>query len=53
MVKLGGRQTNVIAKAKAFGTKVGAKAKLTEGILIKDLMSEYGLSKATVYRLIT
>ena len=59
------RQSDGIAKAKDHGVKFGAKAKLTEeqllemkrkrteGILIKDLMFEYGLSKATVYRLIT
>lgn len=58
------RQTEGIAKAKAKGVKFGAKAKLTDqevkqlrqkradGVKIKDLMSEYGLSKATVYRLI-
>lgn len=59
------RQTDGIAKAKELGIKFGAKAKLTpeqvtelkhkrsEGVKAKDLMSEYGLSKATVYRLLS
>jgi len=59
------RQVDGIAKAKEKGVKFGAKSKLTakqieemkqkraEGIMIKDLMSEYGLSKASVYRLLT
>lgn len=58
------RQTDGIAKAKSNGVKFGAKSKLTpeqvetlqykrsEGVKIKDLMSEYNLSKATVYRLL-
>lgn len=58
------RQTDGIAKAKENGVKFGAKAKLTNkqiaelkekrdsGTKIKDLMSEYGVSKATVYRLL-
>jgi len=58
------RQTDGIAKAKELGVKFGAKAKLTteqvkelkqkraKGILIKDLMSEYSLSKASIYRLL-
>ena len=58
------RQVEGISKAKEKGVKFGAKPKLTEtliqemsskrksGVLIKDLMSEYGLSKASVYRLI-
>lgn len=58
------RQLDGIAKAKANGIKFGAKSKLTpeqvatlqqrrsEGVKIKDLMSEYNLSKATVYRLL-
>jgi len=58
------RQTDGIAKAKELGIKFGAKAKLipeqveemkskrAEGVMIKDLMMEYGLSKATVYRLL-
>jgi len=58
------RQTDGIAKAKELGIKFGAKAKLTPeqveemkskrvgGIKIKDLMCEYGLSKASVYRLL-
>ena len=59
------RQTDGIAKAKELGVKFGAKAKLTpeqlaemkqkrtEGVLIKDLMNEYSLSKASVYRLLS
>ena len=59
------RQTDGIAKAKDKGVKFGAKAKLTpeqvaelkerrsEGIKIKDLMNDYGLSKASVYRLLS
>jgi len=59
------RQLEGIQKAKANGVKFGAKAKLTptqieemrqkrsEGVLIKDLMVEYRLSKASVYRLLT
>lgn len=58
------RQTDGIAKAKAKGVKFGAKAKLTteqveelklrrsEGVKIKDLMIDYGLSKASIYRLL-
>jgi len=58
------RQTDGIAKAKEIGVKFGAKAKLTpekltemkqrrsEGVLVKGLMNEYGLSKASVYRLL-
>jgi len=58
------RQTDGIAKAKEIGVKFGAKTKLTpeqltemkqrrsEGVLVKDLMNEYGLSKASVYRLL-
>lgn len=58
------RQVEGIAKAKSNGVKFGRKATLTpeqvsemrskraDGILIKDLMSEYGLSKASVYRLL-
>jgi len=56
------RQTEGIVKALANGVKFGAKAKLTDkqvielqskrrnGTKIKDLMSEYELSKASVYR---
>ncbi|NOQ93969.1 MAG: recombinase family protein [Methylophaga sp.] len=59
------RQTEGIAKALAKGVKFGAKAKLTpeqveelkkkrsQGVLIKDLMNEYGLGKTTVYRLLS
>jgi len=59
------RQTDGIAKAKELGIKFGAKAKLTpaqveelklrrsEGVKIKDLMSEYNISKATTYRLLS
>ena len=58
------RQRDGIAKALAKGTRFGAKAKLTEsqvkemrakreqGVLIRLLMAEYGISKATVYRLL-
>ena len=58
------RQSDGIAKAKDHGVKFGAKAKLSDqqlsemklkrgnGILVKDIMSEYGLSKASVYRLL-
>ena len=58
------RQLDGIAKAKERGVKFGAKAKLSpdqvlemrqkraEGVLIKHLMSEYGISKASVYRLL-
>ena len=59
------RQSDGIAKAKDHGVKFGAKAKLSDqqlsemklkranGVLVKDIMSEYGLSKASVYRLMT
>jgi len=59
------RQIEGISKAKEKGVKFGAKAKLSDeqvnqmkldradGILIKDLMKTYGLSKASVYRLLT
>jgi DNA invertase Pin-like site-specific DNA recombinase len=58
------RQRDGIAKALAKGTRFGAKAKLTpeqltamrkkraDGVLIRELMAEYGISKATVYRLL-
>lgn len=58
------RQSEGIMLAKSRGVLMGRKAKLTEeqisemrqkrqdGILIKDLMMEYSLSKASVYRLI-
>ncbi|MGZ8957948.1 MAG: recombinase family protein [Methylosarcina sp.] len=58
------RQIDGIAKAKDKGVKFGAKAKLSnqqlsemkrkrsEGVLIKDIMAEYDLSKASVYRLL-
>ena len=51
-----------IAKAKEKGVKFGAQKKLTDedvadlkasrqaGMLIKDVMKTYGLSKASVYR---
>ncbi len=57
------RQMDGIANAKKNGVKFGAKAKLTDdqidqmkldregGLLIKDLCVKYGLSKASVYRL--
>lgn len=56
------RQADGIAKAKEMGVKFGRKALLSdeqaaelrkrraEGVLIKTLMAEYGLSKASVYR---
>lgn len=57
-------QIEGIQKAKQRGVKFGAKSKLpddqvqemsskrVEGVLIKDLMAEYSLSKASVYRLL-
>lgn len=57
-----GRQTVGIIKAKQKGVRFGAAKKLTEnqieemreerktGVLIKNLMDEYKLSKASVYR---
>lgn len=59
------KQLEGIARAKSDGVQFGRKSKLTpervsemrqkrfEGVLIKDLMDEYGLSKASVYRLLT
>jgi DNA invertase Pin-like site-specific DNA recombinase len=59
------RQTDGISKALEKGVKFGPKAKLTDdkiaelkakresGIMIKDLMKEYGLSKASIYRLLS
>jgi DNA invertase Pin-like site-specific DNA recombinase len=56
------RQMDGIQKAKEKGVKFGRKKKLTQqqrdelrkrrqqGELIKDLMADYGLSKASVYR---
>lgn len=56
------RQMEGIEKAKNNGVQFGPKAKLDDsqidelktkreaGVLIKDLMKEYGLSKASVYR---
>lgn len=58
------RQVDGIAAAQSRGVQFGRKAKLTDeqiaelrqrradGVLIKDLMSEFGLSKASVYRLL-
>lgn len=58
------RQLEGIEKAKSKGIKFGAKPKLTDeqvvqlredrrsGILIKNLMSKYNLSKDSVYRLL-
>jgi len=58
------RQTDGIARAKEIGIKFGAKSKLTpeqieelkqkrsEGVKIKDLMESFGLSKASIYRLL-
>jgi len=57
------RQLEGIEKAKSKGVKFGAKSKLTttqieqmkqdrnSGLLIKDLMAKYNLSKDSVYRL--
>lgn len=59
------RQADGIKKALENGVVFGAKAKVSSeqidlmrskrasGVLIKDLMSEFGLSKASVYRLLT
>lgn len=59
------RQADGISRAKSQGVKFGAKAKLSDqelaemrlkrasGVLIKDIMSEYRLSKASIYRLLT
>ncbi len=56
------RQMDGILKAKARGVQFGQKPKLTgdqvqelkrrrsDGVLVKDLMREYNLSKASVYR---
>jgi len=56
------RQMDGIAHARKSGVKFGRKKSLTdaqvvemrqkrtEGLLIKDLMTHYGLSKASVYR---
>jgi len=53
-----------VIKARENGVQFGRKAKLTDeqvaemrqkrqdGVMIKDLMEEYGLSKASVYRLL-
>ncbi len=58
------RQRDGIAKALEKGTRFGTKAKLTpeqltemrkkreDGVLIRELMAEYDLSKASVYRLL-
>jgi DNA invertase Pin-like site-specific DNA recombinase len=58
------RQMEGISKAKENGVQFGRKAKLSDdqilelrqqradGVLIKDLMKDYGLSKASVYRLL-
>lgn len=58
------RQADGITKAKDNGVKFGAKSKLSpkqltemrqkrnDGVLIKTLMADYGLSKASVYRLL-
>lgn len=56
------RQMDGIQKAKERGVKFGKRKKLThqqiaelqsrrnEGVLIKTLMKDYGISKASVYR---
>ena len=58
------RQADGIAMAKQRGVKLGRKSKLddeqieklrmkrSEGVLIKDLMKEFGLSKASVYNML-
>lgn len=58
------RQLEGIEKAKEKGVQFGRKAKLSEdevqdmrqkrsdGVLVKDLMKDYGLSKASVYRML-
>ena len=58
------RQFDGIQKAKENGVQLGRKPKLSgdqisemqekriHGVLIKDIMKEYGLSKASVYRLL-
>jgi len=58
------RQTDGIMKAKELGVKFGAKPKLTdnqlkqlrldkvEGMTIKALIVKYGISKASIYRLL-
>ena len=58
------RQADGITKALEKGVKFGVKAKLTDlqvqqmkidretGMLIKDVCVKYGLSKASVYRLL-
>ena len=58
------RQADGIAKALDNGVKFGAKAKLTEtqvqqmkidrdaGVTIKNLCGKYGISRASVYRLL-
>jgi predicted phosphodiesterase len=58
------RQAEGIAKAQANGVLFGAKSKVSneqvreirqkrsEGVLIRELMAEYGLSKSSVYRLL-
>jgi len=59
------RQLEGIAKAKANGVQFGRRAvldtkqvlqmkrKRAEGILIRELMQEYSLSKSSIYRLLT
>jgi DNA invertase Pin-like site-specific DNA recombinase len=59
------RQKEGIAKAQEKGAVFGRKAKLSDaqvdelrqkrgdGVLIKDLMKDYGLSKASVYRMLS
>jgi DNA invertase Pin-like site-specific DNA recombinase len=58
------RQADGIKKAKSKGVAFGAKPKLSSeeidlmrskrasGVLIKDLMKEFDLSKASIYRLL-
>ena len=59
------RQTEGIAAAKAKGVQFGRpprmsveqvaelRQKRTQGVMIRDLMQKYGLSKSSVYRLLT
>ncbi|MEM9955389.1 MAG: recombinase family protein [Chloroflexota bacterium] len=59
------RQMDGILKAKARGVHFGPQRKLSDeqlielkqrrenGELVKDLMSDYGISKATLYRYLT
>ena len=62
---LAGGNAQGIAKAKSKSVRFAAKPKLSsnqigemkekrkDGVLIKDLMGEFGLSKASVYRMLS